>query len=273
MVHRILVALFRACVADVGAYPTDLLRRRTAAAHHLGGESTCRRAVQVEPDAIGQLGLGFADAGGRAMTTGQGACVAGIDTGLEFLVHECFPPPNGSAAVSVHQESRGAMLVSRVSSTWARKAGELAHELPELQARPDPRARARGLPAGGRTPGVRRLLHARGRHAPDRARTGERRPRCAQAKPPVVDDRTQPKASALSGLRSACAHHGGRQRGDARVRHAGAVYRGVPWPQKFVERSAVDHALCVAKPNASPSFEHIVVRRDVPRAISRPARV
>jgi hypothetical protein len=132
MVHRMLLALFRAGVTDVGANPTDLLRRRTATAHHLGGESTRRCAVEVEPDAIGQRGLGFADAGGRAMTTAQGACVAGIDTGLEFLVHEVLSAAQWSAAVSVHHESRGAMRAPKYvrPAHASRRARDAARDRP-----------------------------------------------------------------------------------------------------------------------------------------------
>ena len=82
--RRMLLALLRARVADVGARFADHPGELAAAAHVAHGKPADCGAIDVERDAAGEhLDVLFAQAGSGAVVAGDGAGVAGIDAGLE----------------------------------------------------------------------------------------------------------------------------------------------------------------------------------------------
>lgn len=85
VVHMVGVsfALSRTGFADMGAKLADIGRMRAAGSHERNGCVADFGAVPVEPDAVyHHLNILLAKAGFGAGITGNGTCLAGIDTSL-----------------------------------------------------------------------------------------------------------------------------------------------------------------------------------------------
>lgn len=92
VIHRVLAALFRAGIADLGAQVANVAGKFAAARHHAGGVAANLSALDVERDTSRHCSdVLFFEAGGGAVIARIRAFLAGLNAVLVLLVcHEIF---------------------------------------------------------------------------------------------------------------------------------------------------------------------------------------
>jgi hypothetical protein len=126
VIHRVLLALLRTRVADVGAQSTNIGGDFAAPAHELRGDPADRGAIQVERNTSRRrLDVLLLKTGQSTVIAGDRAVIAGIDAGLHALVCHgvlrCFDGVPGAARV---YKSGRYKLVPLVSG-WVRWRAQL----------------------------------------------------------------------------------------------------------------------------------------------------